>query len=128
MEVEVDEIGPSPRYVTAKVNKANRSGGGGGGFGGGGGSRSSAVRRSGRRPVGQRPGIGFVRRRRRRAALLIHVIFAGQPARPRKRKTWPRLLMASAPKVPVKTRKCVFCSKKAQTIDYADTGLLRPTS
>jgi len=34
-EVEVDEIGPSLRYATAKVNKASRSGGGGGGFGGG---------------------------------------------------------------------------------------------
>ena len=32
-EVEVDEIGPSLRYATAKVNKASRSGGGGGGFG-----------------------------------------------------------------------------------------------
>lgn len=40
VEVEVDEIGPSLRYATAKVNKASRSGGGGGGFGGGGGSRS----------------------------------------------------------------------------------------
>jgi single-strand DNA-binding protein len=38
-EVEVDEIGPSLRYATAKVNKASRSGGGGGGFGSGGGSR-----------------------------------------------------------------------------------------
>jgi single-strand DNA-binding protein len=36
-EVEVDEIGPSLRYATAKVNKASR-GGGGGGFGGGGGA------------------------------------------------------------------------------------------
>jgi single-strand DNA-binding protein len=36
-EVEVEEIGPSLKYATAKVNKANRSGGGGGGFGGGGG-------------------------------------------------------------------------------------------
>ena len=34
VEVEVDEIGPSLRYATAKVNKATR-GGGGGGFGGG---------------------------------------------------------------------------------------------
>ncbi|CPZ19473.1 single-stranded DNA-binding protein [Mycobacteroides abscessus] len=43
VEVEVDEIGPSLRYATAKVNKASRGGGGGGGFGGGGGggSRSS---------------------------------------------------------------------------------------
>jgi single-strand DNA-binding protein len=41
VELEVDEIGPSLRYATAKVNKASRSGGGGGGFGGGGGSRSA---------------------------------------------------------------------------------------
>jgi single-strand DNA-binding protein len=38
VELEVDEIGPSLRYATAKVNKASRSGGGGG-FGSGGGSR-----------------------------------------------------------------------------------------
>jgi single-strand DNA-binding protein len=42
VELEVDEIGPSLRYATAKVNKASRSGGGGGGFGGGGGSRQPA--------------------------------------------------------------------------------------
>lgn len=49
MEVEVDEIGPSLRYATAKVNKASRSGGGGGfsGGGGGGGSRQSAPAQSG---------------------------------------------------------------------------------
>ena len=43
MELEVDEIGPSLRYATAKVNKASRggSGGGGGGFGGGGGGGGS---------------------------------------------------------------------------------------
>ena len=40
VELEVDEIGPSLRYATAKVNKANRSGGGGGGFGSGSGSSS----------------------------------------------------------------------------------------
>jgi len=42
-ELEVDEIGPSLRYATAKVQRMNRSGGGsGGGFGasnGGGGNR-----------------------------------------------------------------------------------------
>jgi single-strand DNA-binding protein len=45
VELEVDEIGPSLRYATAKVTKASRGeggggfgGGGGGGFGGGGGS------------------------------------------------------------------------------------------
>ena len=40
VELEVDEIGPSLKYATAKVNKASRSGGGGGGFGGGGGGGS----------------------------------------------------------------------------------------
>ncbi len=46
VELEVDEIGPSLRYATAKVNKASRSGGGGGGFGGGGGSRQPAAQSS----------------------------------------------------------------------------------
>ncbi|HEY6796175.1 MAG TPA: single-stranded DNA-binding protein [Kineosporiaceae bacterium] len=36
IEMEVDEVGPSLRYATAKVVKTSR-GGGGGGFGGGGG-------------------------------------------------------------------------------------------
>lgn len=44
IEMEVDEVGPSLRYATAKVNKVSRAGGnsgdwqGGGGFGGGTGS------------------------------------------------------------------------------------------
>ncbi len=46
IELEVEEIGPSLRYATAKVNRAQRSDGassGGGGYGGGsGGSRPSA--------------------------------------------------------------------------------------
>jgi single-strand DNA-binding protein len=39
VELDVDEVGPSLRYATAKVNKTTRSGGGGGGggYGGGGG-------------------------------------------------------------------------------------------
>jgi single-strand DNA-binding protein len=46
-ELEVDEIGPSLRYATAKVQKMSRSGGGGGGGfgasgGGGGGNRPSS--------------------------------------------------------------------------------------
>ena len=36
-EIEVDEIGPSLRYATAKVQKMSRSSGGGFGSGGGGG-------------------------------------------------------------------------------------------
>lgn len=38
MELEVDEIGPSLRYATAKVQRMQRSSGGGGGYGSGGGS------------------------------------------------------------------------------------------
>ncbi len=41
VELEVDEIGPSLRYATAKVNKVARGSGGGGGFGGGGGGGSA---------------------------------------------------------------------------------------
>jgi len=39
MEMEVDEVGPSLRYATAKVNKTQRGTGGGGGFSGGGGQQ-----------------------------------------------------------------------------------------
>ncbi|OBK53617.1 single-stranded DNA-binding protein [Mycobacterium kubicae] len=64
VEVEVEEIGPSLRYATAKVNKASRSGGGGGGggFGGGGGSRQGssapAAGGSGDDPWGSAPASG----------------------------------------------------------------------
>ncbi|MEV6390854.1 single-stranded DNA-binding protein [Nocardia xishanensis] len=47
VELEVDEVGPSLRYATAKVNKASRGGGGGGGFGGGGGGYASSGAASG---------------------------------------------------------------------------------
>jgi len=40
VEMEVDEVGPSLRYATAKVAKTSR--GGGGGFGGGGGGGGGA--------------------------------------------------------------------------------------
>ena len=33
VELEVDEVGPSLKYATAKVNKVNRGSGGGGGYG-----------------------------------------------------------------------------------------------
>ncbi len=56
-ELEVDEIGPSLRYATAKVQRMNRSGGGGGGFGasGGGGGAPSG---GGTRPAGNGGGGG----------------------------------------------------------------------
>ena len=42
-EMQVDEVGPSLRYATAKVTRTQRAGGqGGGGFSGGGGSSSPA--------------------------------------------------------------------------------------
>ena len=44
-EVEVDDVGPSLRNASAKVNKVARSGGGDGGYGGG--QRSSGGRSSG---------------------------------------------------------------------------------
>lgn len=37
IELDVDEVGPSLRYATAKVNKVSRGSGDGGGWGGGGG-------------------------------------------------------------------------------------------
>jgi single-strand DNA-binding protein len=46
-ELEVDEIGPSLRYATAKVQKMSRSGGGGGGFGSGGGGNRPQQQSSG---------------------------------------------------------------------------------
>jgi single-strand DNA-binding protein len=48
IEMQVDEVGPSLRYATAKVNKTSRGGSGGsGGFGGGGGGGFSGGSGSG---------------------------------------------------------------------------------
>ncbi|MEV0363345.1 single-stranded DNA-binding protein [Nocardia fusca] len=55
VELEVDEVGPSLRYATAKVNKTSRGGGGGGGFGsnsGGGGNYNAANGGGGRSEQG----------------------------------------------------------------------------
>src|SRR5881397_13165 len=45
VELEVDEVGPSLKFATAKVSKTTRGGGGGGGggFGGGGGGGGGAA-------------------------------------------------------------------------------------
>jgi len=43
VELQVDEIGPSMRYASAKVTRAQRSGGGGGGFGNSGGGSSAGT-------------------------------------------------------------------------------------
>lgn len=47
-ELDVDEVGPSLRYATAKVTKSNRSGGGGfGGNSGGGGQQGGGFNQGG---------------------------------------------------------------------------------
>src|ERR1700691_4941843 len=48
-EVEVDDVGPSLRNASAKVNRVARSGGDGGGYGGGGGQRGSGGQGGGSR-------------------------------------------------------------------------------
>ncbi|WP_068272280.1 single-stranded DNA-binding protein [Aldersonia kunmingensis] len=65
VELEVDEIGPSLRYATAKVNKVGRGGGGGGGgFGssgsgsGGGGGNRGGQDSAGEDPWGSAPAAG----------------------------------------------------------------------
>jgi single-strand DNA-binding protein len=50
VELEVDEVGPSLRYATAKVNKVNR-GGGSGGYGGGSGGGGGGGGYSGGAPA-----------------------------------------------------------------------------
>jgi single-strand DNA-binding protein len=55
VEMEVDEVGPSLRYATAKVNRTQRGGGGGGGgFGGqqGGGAGGFGGQQGGGQPSG----------------------------------------------------------------------------
>jgi single-strand DNA-binding protein len=47
VELQVDEIGPSLRYATAKVTRAQRSGGGGGFGGGGGGYNGGGAQQGG---------------------------------------------------------------------------------
>jgi single-strand DNA-binding protein len=55
VELEVDEIGPSLRYATAKVNKVGRGGGGGGGGFGSSGSGSGGGNRGGQDSAGEDP-------------------------------------------------------------------------
>lgn len=59
-ELDVDEIGPSLRYATAKVTRASRGGGGGGGFGsgGGGGRPASSQPAANEDPWGSAPAAG----------------------------------------------------------------------
>lgn len=56
-EVEVDEVGPSLKYATAKVTRTNRESGGGGGFQGGGGQGGGGFQSGGQ--GGGQPQGGF---------------------------------------------------------------------
>jgi single-strand DNA-binding protein len=60
VELEVEEVGPSLKYATAKVNKTTRGGGsgGGGGFGGSGGGGGAGGSNSGGNRGGQSAGGG----------------------------------------------------------------------
>lgn len=49
-EIEVEEIGPSLKFATAKVNRVSRSGGGGG-YSGGGGGQSAPSSQGGGAPT-----------------------------------------------------------------------------
>ncbi|WP_040793049.1 single-stranded DNA-binding protein [Nocardia paucivorans] len=55
VELEVDEVGPSLRYATAKVNKTSRGGGGGFGSGGGGNYNAGSGGRSGQQGASDDP-------------------------------------------------------------------------
>jgi single-strand DNA-binding protein len=58
-EIDVDEVGPSLKYATAKVTKTTRSGGGGGGFSGGGDDPwASSPQGGGQQQGGGQPGGG----------------------------------------------------------------------
>ena len=72
VELEVDEVGPSLAFATAKVTRASRSGGGGGYSGGGGQAASPAAGGAPRRqrPVGHPGSPGWRRSGRRRLSPL----------------------------------------------------------
>ena len=138
-EVEVDDVGPSLRNASAKVNRVARSGSGeGGGYGGG--QRSSGgggrplllrrwpgrfrrrLRRRGIRPVGDRR---LRRRLLRRAPVLKHKPDNNHPTIPAAGGALRSTTMAKPPLRKPKKKVCVFCQDRIVYVDYKDTGLLR---
>ena len=135
-EVEVDDVGPSLRNASAKVNRVARSGGDGGGYGGGqrsGGSGGTVLRRSGRRSGrrlrrrGRRPvGLRQPRRLFRRTTLLERQANTYKPTIPAAGGALLRsTTMAKPPLRKPKKKVCVFCQERIAYVDYKDTGLLR---
>ena len=148
IELEVDEIGPSLRYATAKVNRVTRTeggsaagGSGGSGSGGSGGGCSRAVpvafgaggRLSATIPGAQRSGAAAVTRTSRP----INVGWSSlRPARSRTTtqiitgsthgcRSFPGETMPKPPVRKIKKKVCAFCKDNAAPIDYKDTNLLR---
>ena len=154
-EIEVDEVGPSLKYATAKVTRATRSGGGGGG--GTAATRAAAGSQGGqgapaqRRPVGTPAATGRRRPgwRRRPAAARCRQATRGvprasaaatnrlsesqseptQPFRPHSTDEGRALRRSTTMAKPVirkpKKKVCQFCKEKATGVDYKDTALLR---
>ncbi|MCW2782784.1 MAG: single-strand binding protein [Marmoricola sp.] len=82
MELDVEEVGPSLKYATAKVTKATRSSGGGGGFGGDdpwASGAASAAPQGGGQPAAQGAGWG---------APQSAPQGGGQPAAPQQGGSW----------------------------------------
>ena len=118
VELEVDEVGPSLRYATAKVNKVCRGEGGGGGFGGGGGG-GGWLRVGGGGyddPWGSAPPAGSApapTTSRPSERLLPHRDPPGEPPCP-------------SPSCARSRRRSARSARtRHQDIDYKDTGLLR---
>ena len=124
VELEVDEIGPSLRYATAKVNKVSR--GSGGGFGGGGGGRRRrrlrwrrpAPARRSDDPWGSAPPAGSGPAVRRRAALLTDPPASDSPL------TRSTEHMAKPVLRKPKKKVCAFCKDKAQPTSTTRTPRL----
>ena len=92
VELEVDEVGPSLRYATAKVSKTSRGGGGGGGFGGGGGNGGGGGGFGGGNAGGGGGGYGSSQGRRRTRGRRGRPAGATPtPVPPRTRRSDPRL-------------------------------------
>ena len=70
-EIDVDEVGPSLKYATAKVTRTTRSGGGGGYDAPQGGGRWRRRSAAGRRPVGHAGSAGRRPGRLRRAVAAV---------------------------------------------------------
>ena len=150
-EIQVDEVGPSLKYATAKVTRTQRSGGssyGGGQQGGGQGGPSDndpwatpAAAGQGQAAAGAAAALRPTTRGRPRASARRAAVLIGSPApttprsqsspsppfRPPRRPGSLKgsTTMAKAVMRKPKKKVCQFCKEKATGVDYKDTTLLR---